>query len=261
MVSTRATSRAASAVPESTPPPPDSPSAAESSALLTQPPTTPSTRRRTASSKQQPSTAIKKRAGRPSSASASAPRDWSHTPSRLTLLWLAVSLPLVAWDTGYMLGRPRTFAGGDWHWPIWVPYALYAQIDHVYSPRAYAANNGFSGAQSALNVVETVMYLVYMWIFWSRADVPAAGDRRSLAGRPGGLAVLVGFSAAVMTLSKTVLYNAHEYYTGFDNVGHNSAFDLITLWILPNCPWIIFPTYMVWSIGGNILDGLAQASK
>ncbi|KAH7162239.1 hypothetical protein B0J13DRAFT_4103 [Dactylonectria estremocensis] len=252
MVSTRAASRAASAVPEGTPPP-DSPSASESSALLQ--PATPSTRRRTS---KQPSTAIKKRAGRPSSASS---KSWSHTPSRLTLLWLAVSLPLVAWDTGYMLGRPRTFAGGDWHWPVWVPYALYAQIDYVYSPRAYAANNGFSGAQSALNVVETVMYLVYMWIFWSRADVPAvAGARRTLAGRSGGLAVLVGFSAAVMTLSKTVLYNAHEYYTGFDNVGHNSTFDLITLWILPNCPWIIFPTYMVWTIGGNILDGLTLAS-
>ena len=32
---------------------------------------------------------------------------WSHTPSTPTLLWLAVSLPLVAWDMSYVVGgRP-----------------------------------------------------------------------------------------------------------------------------------------------------------
>lgn len=250
MVSTRAASRAASTAPESTPPPPDSASA---SAL--QPPTTPSTTRRRAS--KQPSTTTKKRPGRPETSGADV---WSHAPSTLTVLWLAISLPLVIWDTGYMLNRPRTFEGGDLHWPIWAPYALYAQIDHVYSRKAFDSNNGFSGAQSFLNVIETAMYLVYLWLFWSRAEAATAGARRTLGGRRGALAVLVGFSAAVMTLSKTLLYFMHEYYAGFDNVGHNSAFDLITLWIIPNGPWIVIPAYMVWSQGSNILDGLVQAS-
>ncbi|KAF7556844.1 hypothetical protein G7Z17_g1113 [Cylindrodendrum hubeiense] len=253
MVSTRAASRAASAAPESTPPPPES---ASTSALPPLPTTPATTRRRTAASKQ-PTTTTKKRPGRPSTAAAN---GWSHAPTTLTLLWLAVSVPLVIWDTGYMLGRPRTFEGGDLHWPLWVPYRLYAEVDHVYSRKAYDANNGFSGAQSALNVVETVMYLVYVWLFWSRAESATPGARRSLSGRRGALAVLIGFSAAVMTLSKTALYVAHEYFAGFSNVGHNTTFDLITLWILPNGPWLVFSAYMVWSQGGNILDGLAQAS-
>jgi len=26
---------------------------------------------------------------------------------------------------------------------------------------------------------------------------------------------------------------AHEYYSGFDNIGHNAPLDLIFLWIIP----------------------------
>lgn len=47
-------------------------------------------------------------------------------------------------------------------------------------------------------------------------------------------AIVVGFAAIVMTLSKTVLYWAQEYYCGFCAVGHNSMKDLILLWIIPN---------------------------
>ncbi|KPM43698.1 hypothetical protein AK830_g2854 [Neonectria ditissima] len=258
MVSTRASSRAASAAPESTPPPPDPASA------LPPAPATPSTstRRRSAASKQSLSTTTtKRRPGRPSSSSAASPSSaWAHTPTTLTLLWLAVSVPLVVWDTGYILGRPRTFEGGDLHWPLWVPYRLYAQIDHVYSRIAWDNKNGFSGAQSALNAVEIVLYLVYMFLFWSRATPASKNARSSLGGRRGALAVLVGFSAAVMTLSKTLLYFAHEYYSGYHNIGHNTARDLITLWVLPNVPWIVVPAYMIYALGGNILDGLTLAS-
>ncbi|KAK7403467.1 hypothetical protein QQX98_010745 [Neonectria punicea] len=254
MVSTRASSRAVSAAPESSPPPPDPTSA------LPPPPATPSTasRRRSGASKQSSSTTTssKKRAGRPSSSSTA----WSHTPTTLTLLWLSISVPLVIWDTVYILGRPHTFEGGPLHWPLWVPYRLYAEIDHVYSRIAWDDNNGFSGAQSALNAVEILLYLVYMFLFWSRAAPATKNARSSLGGRRGALAVLVGFSAAVMTLSKTVLYFAHEYYSGYHNIGHNTARDLFTLWVLPNGPWIIVPAYMVYALGGNILDGLALAS-
>ncbi len=47
-------------------------------------------------------------------------------------------------------------------------------------------------------------------------------------------ATIVGFAAVVMTLSKTVLYWAQEYYCGFCAIGHNNAWDLVTLWIIPN---------------------------
>ena len=141
------------------------------------------------------------------SASPRAPAPaWSHTPSRLTLLWLAVSLPLVVWDTLYILLRPRTMPGGALHWPLWVPYALYGEVDHVYGWVAFHARDGFTAAQGSLNAVETAMSLFYLWeVLRGSSSSVKAGVRR-VGGRVGGRAVLVGFSAAVMTLSKTVLY-------------------------------------------------------
>ena len=118
---------------------------------------------------------------------------------------MGVSLPLVAWDTGYVLGRPHTMEGGFAHWPLWLPYKLYGEVDHIYGWKAFRANNGFTAAQGLLNVVETLMYCAYLWLWYSRGRVNASGVR-VVSGRVGALAVLIGFSSAVMTLSKTVLY-------------------------------------------------------
>lgn len=256
MVSTRASSRAASAIPDAGPPPQVASSSSASpppSALPNPsplPPTTP--RRRTTAATKNTTTARRRRRAAPAPKTPEtpttdserehvkaedveedlakheaiakleaiakhepaeeprhAPLAWSHAPSALTLFWLAIALPLVIWDTVYMLGRPHTFEGGVLHWPLYVPYRLYAQVDHVYSRRAWDANSGFSGAQSALNAVETLVYFAYLYLFFARRDAPAAGAgnaRRSISGKDGALTVLVGFSGALMTLSKTVLY-------------------------------------------------------
>jgi hypothetical protein len=135
--------------------------------------------------------------GRPRTTTAAA--GWAHQPTLLTRIWLLVSLPLVLWDTGYVLGRPHTLPGGAWHAPLWMPYELYGRVDLIYSPAAYARGEGFTGAQGLLNVVETALYLVYAAMVYGKS----AGG---VGGRRGGLAALVGFAAAVMTLSKTVLY-------------------------------------------------------
>ncbi|KAK1959625.1 hypothetical protein LY78DRAFT_750932 [Colletotrichum sublineola] len=192
-----------------------------------------------------------------------APRGWSHAPTSITAAWLLFSLPLVAWDTGYVLLRPWTMPGGHLHWPLWVPYALYGQVDYVYGWKAFEARNGFTSAQGALNLVETLMYLAYVWLYLSRGQSVGgpAGAKKTVGGRAGALAVVIGFSAAVMTLSKTVLYWANEYFSGFDNIGHNTMTDLIMMWIIPNGAWLVGSGYMVLSLGGEIVDGLALASK
>lgn len=133
------------------------------------------------------------------------PSAWSHSPDAPTLLWLTVSLPLVIWDTIYVLGRPHTMENGWLHWPLWAPYKLYGEVDHVYGWKAFHAKSGFTSAQGALNAVETVMYFFYVWAILSKA-VNVAGGKKAITGRCGAQAVLIGFSAAVMTLSKTVLY-------------------------------------------------------
>lgn len=80
------------------------------------------------------------------------------------------------------------------------------------------ARTGFT-CTALLNVVETLFNLAYLYLAHVAKWPPAT---------------IVGFAATVMTLSKTVLYWAQEYYCGFCAVGHNSAWDLFTLWIIPN---------------------------
>lgn len=91
------------------------------------------------------------------------------------------------------------------HWPLWSPYKLYGEVDHVYGWKAFHAKSGFTSAQGALNAIETVMYLAYAWAFFTKA-VDVKGGKKAITGRCGAQAVLIGFSAAVMTLSKTLLY-------------------------------------------------------
>lgn len=193
-------------------------------------------------------------------AAAAAAGTWAHTPSNTTLVWLLVSLPLVLWDVGYVLGRPATFPGGWAHAPIWTPYALYYTIDYIYGQKAYDERNGFTAAQSAVNVAETGLYLVYLYLVFARGapqpdrrvtrsggkaakvqgrgapsprTVGWLGEARIVGGRAAGWASLIGLSASVMTLSKTVLYMFNEYYSGWANVGHNSWWTLVTMWIIP----------------------------
>lgn len=112
----------------------------------------------------------------------------------------------------------------------------------MYGFKQWNLGNGFTAAQGMLNVVETLMYLVYLGI-WYRAAPGVVGERKRIAGRAAALAVLVGLSASVMTVSKTVLYWLNEYYSGFDNIGHNKPWDLILLWIIPKYV-ILFPPHV-----------------
>jgi hypothetical protein len=153
--------------------------------------------------------------------------------------------------------------GGWAHKPLWMPYDLYGRVDYVYGWKAYNDHNGFTAAQGIMNVVETTMYIYYLYILYAYgrsstapgrgAPKPATagvlGEARYLDGKMAGVAVMVAFTAAVMTVSKTLLYcmvlfgvfawmntdfpGLNEYCSGFENIGHNSAFDLITLWIIP----------------------------
>jgi len=135
--------------------------------------------------------------------------------------------------------------GGDLHW-IWAPYALYQEIDYVYGLPSLQRGDGFTNAQSLLNVMETLMNLTYLYLAHVAKWPPAT---------------IVGFAAVVMTLSKTILYWAQEYYCGFCAVGHNNAWDLFTLWIIPNGLWIVVPTFIVVQLGKDLIESLDFASQ
>ncbi|EJC98473.1 uncharacterized protein FOMMEDRAFT_96779 [Fomitiporia mediterranea MF3/22] len=160
-------------------------------------------------------------------------------------LWFLLTAPVIFWDAGYCFMRPRSFNGGDLHW-IWKPYALYQDIDLVYGVEAYNRGDGFASAQSFLNVIETFFNLYYVYAQHILAS-PAAP--------------LIGFASAVMTLSKTVLYWAQEYYCGGCAIGHNDLKTLFWLWIVPNGLWLLVPTLIIRSLYRDIASGLKTANK
>ena len=187
-------------------PPPSNPPSTTSSPTK-RPPRTPS-----------PSHSISSTRGQQNHATASTRRPWSHTPTHLTLLWLLLSLPLVIWDTGYVLLRPHSMPGGSLHSPLWIPYALYGTVDYIYGWPAFEARNGFTSAQGVMNLVETALYGGYVWGCWvwgrEQKDVEGRGVKlgawgamaRTVSGKKAAWLVVVGFSAAVLTVGKTVLY-------------------------------------------------------
>jgi hypothetical protein len=184
-------------------------------------------------------------------------------------------MPLVLWDSLYILLRPHTMAGGALQWPIWKPYEIYASIDHVYGWPGWENNDGFGGAQGFLNAIELVLYGLYAMIIYNHG-MPTTGGTglqlsegvskflaggRKVRGKNGNRALIIGFAAAVMTLSKTVLYYFNEYFSGFANVGHNDWATLLFFYGIMNGLWVIFPAYMTVVFGTDILQALDIATE
>ncbi|OJD15730.1 hypothetical protein AJ78_04028 [Emergomyces pasteurianus Ep9510] len=199
-------------------------------------------------------------------------REWRHTPSVIVTIWLSISVPLVLWDAGYVLFRPHSMPGGRLHF-IWKPYALYGTIDYIYGWPAWHNRNGFTSAQSLMNLVETACYLFYLFVLFKYGTTPNIKGhrksksakksgflvpRKSIGGWLGATALLVVFSGSVMTVSKTLLYALNEVCSGFDNVGHNSFWTLIFLWIIPNGLWIVVPSYASCYFGKEIVNAIIQ---
>lgn len=112
--------------------------------------------------------------------------------------------------------------GGKLHW-IWAPYDLYGTVDYAYSMAALEDRYGWTGAQGFFNALETIAYLVYLYIVYTYGEQePIQGrgapsksfmgqlrglsESRTVYGRMAAIAVLLGFTTATVTWAKTVLY-------------------------------------------------------
>ena len=115
-----------------------------------------------------------------------------------------------------------------------------------------------------MNIVETILNIIYVYLTHS-------------IQWPG--APLLGFGAALMTLSKTLLYWLNEYHYGFCQIGHNNTSTLIIYWIhqwvssllllglgiyyhqpFISRLWIVVPSMIVWVLGKSIIRYLVVAS-
>lgn len=191
-------------------------------------------------------------------------RKWTHTPAAALTIWLLFSVPLVLWDASYVLLRPYSMPGGRLHSPVFTPYALYGKIDYIYGWPAFNARNGFTAAQTVLNLIETAAYIWYLSVVYLYGSTVVSGrgsqvskgflwllkGEKVVAGRIGAIALLVAYTASVMTLSKTILYcecygiywewyilivqlGLNEFFSGFDNIAHNDPLTLLLYWIIP----------------------------
>ncbi|KAJ7056695.1 hypothetical protein C8F01DRAFT_1154613 [Mycena amicta] len=160
-------------------------------------------------------------------------------------LWFLLTAPLMIWDAGYCLMRPRSMAGGDLYW-FWKPYELYGMVDYVYGVKAYENGEGFASAAAILNLLETfanIAYLVgtHLW--------------------PFDVAPLIGYTGATATLAKTILYSSQEYFCNGCAVGHNTPFNLFAFWIFPNLIWILFTVSIMWRLGGDMMSDIRTAAQ
>lgn len=116
-----------------------------------------------------------------------------------------------------------------------------------------------------LNLVESFLNFLYLY-------------KTHLA--PSPMAPLIGLVSATMTLSKTILYWAQEYFCNYCAVGHNTLSDLIVLWIIPNgyynffammsltftneyFPrlWLVFPSFIIYALWHDVAGALYVAKK
>ncbi|EKM48672.1 uncharacterized protein PHACADRAFT_266214 [Phanerochaete carnosa HHB-10118-sp] len=159
--------------------------------------------------------------------------------------WFILTVPVIFWDASYCFMRPRSMRGGDLHW-IWSPYAMYQDVDYVYGLRAFENQEGFTNAQSFMNVAENILNILYLYL-------------AHVQGSP--IAPLIGFTSIVMTLSKTILYWLNEYFCGWCSIGHNDFATLFLYWIIPNGIWLVFPTVILSHFGLSIASTLRLAAK
>ncbi|KAF9065155.1 hypothetical protein BDP27DRAFT_1332374 [Rhodocollybia butyracea] len=157
-------------------------------------------------------------------------------------LWFLLTTPVIMWDVSYCFMRPRSMVGGDLHW-IWEPYGIY---QNLYGIPALTEGNGFTNAQSLLNVIETLLNVIYLYLAHIAQWPPAT---------------LVGFTGAALTLAKTVLYWAQEYYCNFCATGQNDAYTMVVYWIIPNGLWIVFPAIITYVLGKDLIAQLTFADK
>jgi len=132
---------------------------------------------------------------------------------------------------------------------VWAPYQqTYQHVDKFYATDAAfeAAGlgvNAFGPSQSYMNLFETALNFAFL-------SLERSNDSR---------ARVVGIIAATMTASKTILYFVMATVLGWARVVPTSAcrsaaetIDFLRLFLIPNGAWIVVPTLVVLTLGGQL---------
>lgn len=132
--------------------------------------------------------------------------------------------------------------GGDLHW-AWKLYDFYGQIDKIYGVKAFEDGDGFANAAAILNLLENFAAITYLVLVYAiKSDI----------------APLFGYTGATVTLAKTILYLAQEYYCGWCAIGHNDFVDVLAYWVCPNVVWCTISSLTMYRLGNDIASSLRQ---
>lgn len=129
--------------------------------------------------------------------------DPVHHPHIEVILWALCLLPFTLWDTAYIFLRPHSLDGHKWHKPFFVPMDPWTDVDRIYGTQAWDENEGFTAAQGVINMVEVMLLVTYTLI---TACQGRRFQERAFGGQWAGIAMVVGLTASVVTLTKTSLY-------------------------------------------------------
>ncbi|KAF2659450.1 hypothetical protein K491DRAFT_712723 [Lophiostoma macrostomum CBS 122681] len=129
----------------------------------------------------------------------------------------------------------------------------WAGVDHTYGEQAWLEREGFTAAQGVINMLEVTLYMVYFFIAWRHGK---GGVRGAFGGKWAARAVLVEFAAGTITATKTSLYFMREVFSGYKFTGHAQMHPIWTLWGFMNLVYILASSYMMFTFGTDILDGL-----
>ncbi|KAF2466905.1 uncharacterized protein BDR25DRAFT_305769 [Lindgomyces ingoldianus] len=185
---------------------------------------------------------------------------WAHTTRLPILIWCLWAFPFTIWDTLYLLLRPHSLPGQKWHDSYFSHvFAIWASVDHIYGEEGWRNKSGFVLAQSAINVTEATLYMVYIWIIL-RSGSQISASKWRIGGRTGAWAVLVGEVAGCVTATKTAMYFMRECFSGFKYTGHNDWRPFLVTWGGMNLLYISTSMYMIWTFSNDILNGLERAS-
>ena len=64
-----------------------------------------------------------------------------------------------------------------------------------------------------------------------------------------------------MSVTPDHFQGLNEYFSGFASIGHNSLYNLIVIWIIPNGAWMVVPSFMICVLGKEILESMGRVSQ
>ncbi|KAF9546511.1 hypothetical protein CPC08DRAFT_376352 [Agrocybe pediades] len=161
-------------------------------------------------------------------------------------LWFLITAPIILWDAGYVLMRPRSMEGGDLRW-FWRGFDRYERIDKVYSVKGYHEKAGFAPAAAISNLIETSLNLAYLF---------------TVHIAPKDIAPLLGFAGASLTLCKTTIWVLQEYFCGACSRSDMSEYsEIVKFWIFPNIMWFTFCSLIVVRLGRDISASLSRSAS